>query len=111
MSRIELAKIKALTFYKDALTESRRTEAIPQLICANKSVCKLYTPEVVRCQSLGGSGTDIDWKVRATRPKYATHLAHSHHQCEADLPESLRFGKVQVSCEGESPWSGGVFAN
>jgi len=82
MSRVELAKIKALTFYKDALTESRRTEAIPQLICANKSVCKLYTPEVVRCQSLGGSGTDIDWK------------------CEADLPESLRFGKIQVSCEG-----------
>lgn len=25
------------------------------------------------------------------------------HQCEADLPDSLRFGKVEVSCEG---WSG-----
>ena len=24
-------------------------------------------------------------------------------QCEADLPEALRFGRVEVSCEG---WSG-----
>ncbi|KAJ7475902.1 hypothetical protein FB451DRAFT_261752 [Mycena latifolia] len=83
MSRIELARIQALTFYKDSLTESRRTKAIPQLQCVGKP-CKLYTPEVVRCQSLGGSGTEIDWK------------------CEADLPESLRFGRVDVSCEG---WS------
>ncbi|KAJ7773333.1 hypothetical protein B0H16DRAFT_1511956 [Mycena metata] len=83
MSRLELASIRALTFYKDSLTEARRTKAIPQLICVGKP-CKLYTPEVVRCQSLGGSGTEIDWK------------------CEADLPESLRFGRVEVSCEG---WS------
>ncbi|KAJ6619815.1 hypothetical protein B0H10DRAFT_1793068 [Mycena sp. CBHHK59/15] len=83
MSRVELARIPALTFYKDSLTESRRTKAIPQLICVGKP-CKLYTPEVVRCHSLGGSGTEIDWK------------------CEADLPDSLRFGRVEVSCEG---WS------
>ncbi|KAJ7126930.1 DUF1183-domain-containing protein [Mycena epipterygia] len=83
MSRIELARIPALTFYKDSLTEARRTQPIPQLVCIGKP-CKLYTPEVVRCESLGGSGTEIDWK------------------CEADLPESLRFGKVEVSCEG---WS------
>ncbi|KAL0954439.1 hypothetical protein HGRIS_003418 [Hohenbuehelia grisea] len=31
---------------------------------------------------MGGSGAEIDWK------------------CEADLPESLRFGRVEVSCEG-----------
>ncbi|KAF7309725.1 putative endoglucanase [Mycena indigotica] len=60
MSRIELAKIPALTFYKDSLTEARRT----------------------RCESLGGSGTEVDWK------------------CQADLPDSLRFGRVEVSCEG-----------
>jgi hypothetical protein len=45
MSRVELAKISALTFYKDSLTEARRTKAIPQLICVGKP-CKLYTPEV-----------------------------------------------------------------
>ncbi|KAJ7761541.1 DUF1183-domain-containing protein [Mycena maculata] len=83
MSSVELASIPALTFYKDSLTESRRTKAIPQLICVGEP-CHLYTPEVVRCKSLGGSGTEIDWK------------------CEADLPESLRFGRVEVSCEG---WS------
>ncbi|KAJ7678879.1 DUF1183-domain-containing protein [Mycena polygramma] len=83
MSRLELAKIPALTFYKDALTEARRTKPIDQLICVGKP-CRLFQPEVVRCQSLGGAGTEIDWK------------------CEADLPESLRFGRVEVSCEG---WS------
>ncbi|KAJ6576545.1 hypothetical protein DFH09DRAFT_1451988 [Mycena vulgaris] len=81
MSRVELARIQALTFYKDTLTESRRTEAIQQLRCVG-APCKLYTPDVVRCHSLGGSGTEIDWK------------------CEADLPEALRFGRVEVSCEG-----------
>ncbi|KAL9714054.1 hypothetical protein Ac2012v2_002361 [Leucoagaricus gongylophorus] len=83
MSRIALASIPALTFYKDTWTESRRTSPISQLTCIGKP-CKLYQPEVVRCVNLGGSGTDVDWK------------------CEADLPEALRFGKVEVSCEG---WS------
>ncbi|KAJ6513193.1 hypothetical protein C8R45DRAFT_962762 [Mycena sanguinolenta] len=83
MSRVELAKISALTFYKDSVTEGRRTSPIPQLVCVGEP-CNVYQPEVVRCQSLGGSGTDIDWK------------------CETDLPSSLRFGKVEVGCEG---WS------
>ncbi|KAF6757303.1 hypothetical protein DFP72DRAFT_892292 [Ephemerocybe angulata] len=83
MSRVELAKISSLTFYKDGLTAARRTDAWPQLNCVG-SACKLYQPEAVRCVNTGGSGTDIDWK------------------CEADLPEALRFGKVEVNCEG---WS------
>ncbi|KDR76293.1 hypothetical protein GALMADRAFT_68043 [Galerina marginata CBS 339.88] len=84
MSKVELAKIKSLTFYNDAQTAARRTAALPQLVCVGKP-CKLFQPEVVRCINLGGVGTDVDWK------------------CEADLPDSLRFGKVEVSCEG---WSG-----
>ncbi|KAF8071916.1 hypothetical protein FPV67DRAFT_1483150 [Lyophyllum atratum] len=84
MSRLELAKIPALTFYKDHLTTARRTSPIPQLVCKG-APCKLYQPEVVRCVSLpGGYGTEVDWK------------------CEADLPEALRFGRVEVGCEG---WS------
>ncbi|RDB26261.1 Store-operated calcium entry-associated regulatory factor [Hypsizygus marmoreus] len=84
MSRIELAKIPSLTFYKDSYTTSRRKSPLPQLVCRG-APCKVYTPEVVRCVSLpGASGTDVDWN------------------CEADLPESLRFGRVEVSCEG---WS------
>lgn len=63
MSRLELAKIPSLTFYKDALTKARRTDPVPQLICRG-APCKLYTPEAVRCVSLpGGYGTEVDWKV------------------------------------------------
>ncbi|KIP10992.1 hypothetical protein PHLGIDRAFT_172240 [Phlebiopsis gigantea 11061_1 CR5-6] len=83
MSRVQLAEITSLTFYKDALTTARRTEPISQLNCVGKA-CQLYTPDVVRCVNIGGEGTEVDWK------------------CEADLPEALRFGRVEVSCEG---WS------
>ncbi|KAI0749955.1 hypothetical protein C8Q80DRAFT_656568 [Daedaleopsis nitida] len=84
MSRVPLSKIKSLTFYSDRDTLSRRGTPIPQLTCVGKP-CRVYQPQAVRCTNFGGSGTDVDWK------------------CEADLPDSLRFGKVQVSCEG---WNG-----
>ncbi|OAX35661.1 DUF1183-domain-containing protein [Rhizopogon vinicolor AM-OR11-026] len=84
MSRVALESIPSLTFYKDALTAARRTNPISQLVCVGKP-CALYQPDVVHCKNIGGSGTDVDWK------------------CEADLPSSLRFGRVEVSCEG---WNG-----
>ncbi|KAH7884305.1 hypothetical protein F5I97DRAFT_1888516 [Phlebopus sp. FC_14] len=84
MSRIALETIPSLTFYKNALTAARRTSPIAQLVCAGNP-CAVYQPEAVFCRNIGGSGVDVDWK------------------CEADLPSSLRFGKVEVSCEG---WSG-----
>lgn len=62
MSRVKLASINSLTFYKDDLTKSRRTSPIPQLVCVGKP-CRAYQPEVVRCENLGGSGLDVDWKV------------------------------------------------
>lgn len=62
MSKVELAKIRALTFYNDRVTAYRRTHALPQLVCAGKP-CKIYQPEVVRCENIGGSGVEIDWKV------------------------------------------------
>lgn len=61
-TRVQLAKIPALTFYKDEPTVARRTPAIPQLVCVGKP-CKLYQPEVVRCVNIGGNGVDVDWKV------------------------------------------------
>ncbi|KAF8442473.1 hypothetical protein L210DRAFT_3611834 [Boletus edulis BED1] len=84
MSRIALENIPAITFYKGSVTAARRTAPIAQLVCLGKP-CAMYQPEVVRCRNIGGSGVNVDWK------------------CEADLPSSLRFGKVEVSCEG---WSG-----
>ena len=62
MTSVALARIPALTFYKDSVTLARRTAPIPQLIC-NGAPCKLYTPEVVRCENIGGSGAEVDWKV------------------------------------------------
>ena len=84
MSRVALSQILSLSFYKDKQTLSRRAQAIPQLKCIGKP-CRLYQPEAVRCTNLGGAGSEFDWR------------------CEADLPESLRFGRVEVSCEG---WDG-----
>lgn len=83
-TRAKLDSVRSLTFYKDSRTDSRRGSYLPQLNCIGKP-CSLYTPDVVRCRNAGGSGTDVDWK------------------CEADLPEALRFGRVEVSCEG---WNG-----
>jgi len=62
MSRVPLASIPALTFYKDSWTESRRTSPISQLTCIGKP-CQLYQPEVVRCVNLAGFETDVVWKV------------------------------------------------
>ena len=62
MSRVKLASIKSLTFYKDSYTAARRTSALPHLVCVGKP-CNLFQPEVVRCVNLGGTGTEIDWKV------------------------------------------------
>lgn len=103
MSRVELAKISTLTFYKGEYTAARRTPAIPQLVCQGKP-CKLFQPEAVRCVNTGGVGIDVDWKVRLPRFSRLTtaQALMGHWQCEADLPEALRFGKVEVSCEG---WS------
>jgi hypothetical protein len=62
MSRVALEAIPGLTFYKNALTAARRTSPIAQLVCIGKA-CGLYQPDVVRCSNIGGSGTDVDWKV------------------------------------------------
>jgi len=83
-SRVRLADIPALTLYNDEPTLSRRGRPIPQLVCKGKP-CDLFQPDVIRCVNLGGEGTNVDWK------------------CETDLPESLRLGRFEVSCEG---WSG-----
>jgi len=63
MSKVELAKIRALTFYKGEQTAYRRTSPLQQLSCIGKP-CSLFEPEVVRCESLGGTGVEVDWKVR-----------------------------------------------
>jgi hypothetical protein len=120
MSRVALAKIPALTFYKDSVTSARRTSPIPQLACVGKP-CKSYQPDVVRCESLGGEGTDVDWKVNTHtitsgdiqltmnsvrgRSSFWSDLSFARNglqNTERWDPLALRFGRVEVSCEG---WS------
>lgn len=72
-SRIALSSIPTLTFYKDSITLSRRTNPIQQLVCVGKP-CTLYTPDVVRCENVGGIDDQVDWKVRGV--KYKSHIDH-----------------------------------
>lgn len=85
MSRVKLSSITALTLHRSRSTTSRRTSPVPQLTCVG-AACSRFQPDIVQCTPVGSSGgTDIEWR------------------CEADLPSSLSFGSVEVSCEG---WDG-----
>lgn len=80
-----MSSLSALTLHKNKRTASRRTSPIPQLTCRG-SPCRTYQPDVVQCVAVGTDGAGgLEWK------------------CEADLPRGVRFGEVQVGCEG---WDG-----
>ena len=56
--------------------------AMKQLNCV-KGACALeYQPETVQCLNMGSDGDDIQWK------------------CEAELNSRVKFGHIEVSCEG-----------
>ncbi|KZT59143.1 DUF1183-domain-containing protein [Calocera cornea HHB12733] len=80
-NKIKLAQIPTLTFHSDRKTAARRTAPIPQLACKGPA-CKRFQPDAVQCYNMGGAGNDVQWR------------------CEADLPEGIRMGGVEVSCEG-----------
>ena len=71
----------ALTLYKGKFSNGRRLDGVPQLTC-HGSVCDSFQPEVVRCYNRGTDGLEIQW------------------ECRAEMPDNIRFGKVQVTCEG-----------
>ncbi|XP_039398336.1 store-operated calcium entry-associated regulatory factor isoform X2 [Mauremys reevesii] len=80
--RVLLREVQALTFYRDQYTTSRRTSPIPQLQCTGGTAGCAYVPMVVQCHNKGWDGFDIQW------------------ECKADLDNSYRFGRIEVSCEG-----------
>lgn len=51
-----------------------------QLSCTGK-LCG-YAPDVVQCTNVGDDGTGSQWK------------------CDADLPSGIKFGNLEVVCEG-----------
>lgn len=64
------------------MTSSRRTSPVPQLQCEGKA-CRTYQPDVVQCTAVGDDGAGgLEWS------------------CTAELPKGVRFGAVEVSCEG-----------
>ena len=64
------------------MTNARRSSPVPQLTCKG-GPCQ-YAPETAMCRNIGFDGQDVTW------------------QCEAELPKGVKFGKVEVSCEGHS---------
>ncbi|KDN46989.1 DUF1183-domain-containing protein, partial [Tilletiaria anomala UBC 951] len=80
--RMHISNLRALTFYSNAVTTSRRTRPIQQMKCRGKP-CGSYQPDVISCQAIGSSG--------GVGPEWT---------CQADMPSSIRLGRVQVSCEG-----------
>ncbi|CAM4655486.1 store-operated calcium entry-associated regulatory factor [Lepidochelys kempii] len=80
--RVLLREIQTLTLYRDGYTTSRRTSPVPQLQCTGGTAGCAYVPAIVQCYNKGWDGFDIQW------------------ECKADLDNSYRFGRIEVSCEG-----------
>ncbi|KAM6429740.1 store-operated calcium entry-associated regulatory factor [Rhynochetos jubatus] len=80
--RVLLREVQALTLHRGQYTASRRTAAVPQLQCTGGSAGCSRAPEVVQCYNKGWDGHDVQW------------------QCKADLENTYRFGRIEVSCEG-----------
>ncbi|OAX77702.1 hypothetical protein ACJ72_07997, partial [Emergomyces africanus] len=89
-----LSSIQSLTLHANRKTTHRRIPAIQQLTCIgpSKTICALYTPEVMRCVNQGHDydENDVQWT------------------CTAQLPPEFKLGSTDVVCEGyrdkEDPW-------
>ena len=77
-----LQDVSTLIFTKGEMTNARRSSPVPQLSCKG-GPCQ-YAPQSAMCRNIGFDGQDVTW------------------QCEAELPKGVKFGKVEVSCEGHS---------
>lgn len=80
--KVLLESITTLTLHDHKYTTGRRSAGVPQLKCVGGNACREYTPDVVQCTNTGFDGRDVQWR------------------CDAELPSDLRFGPVEVSCEG-----------
>ena len=82
--KIQLKDVKVLTLHQGQMTKGRRVNPVPQLNCIGgdaKFHSKLH-PRVVQCTNQGWDGQDYQW------------------ECKADMSDNVRFGVIQVSCEG-----------
>lgn len=79
--RILLKDVQSFVVREGAMTNARRSAAVPQLVCLNGPHCS-KGPRSALCTNMGFDGTDVTWK------------------CEAEMASGLRFDRIQVSCEG-----------
>ncbi|XP_040360301.2 store-operated calcium entry-associated regulatory factor isoform X3 [Ixodes scapularis] len=80
--KVKLSDVKTLTLSHGSYTTGRRSSPIPQLQCVGGSAGCTSLPPTVQCYNKGSDGIDIQW------------------ECKADLPKSLKFGHIEVACEG-----------
>nr|BDT62797.1 MAG: SARAF-like protein [Metapenaeus joyneri majanivirus] len=81
---ILLKDIEVLTLSAGKMTNGKRSTPIPQLECIKSGTapCDAFKPRVVQCLNRGWDGVNVQW------------------ECKADMDNELRFGQLEVSCEG-----------
>lgn len=77
---VPLSSVEALTLQSGRMTTGRRTAPINQLSCRGANC--MFAPSSVRCTNAGFDGTDTQW------------------DCKAELDDRVRFGSMNVQCEG-----------
>lgn len=81
---IPMVDIETLTLKKGQMTTSRRVPPMLQLTCTGRYCESWLQPETVQCYNQGSDGIGIQWR------------------CDAELDNSVKFGAIEVSCEGYS---------
>merc|ERR1712048_1225779 len=81
--KIRLEDVQVLTLRVGVKTRGRRSSPVPQLSCVGGSGAgRGWEPKVVQCYNRGSDGLGIQW------------------QCKADMEATVKFGTLEVSCEG-----------
>ncbi|CAG8597229.1 3364_t:CDS:10 [Acaulospora morrowiae] len=100
--KVLLADVKTITFYRGKLTTGRRNEPIRQMQCVGGDACHEFVPDVVQCTNVGSDGTGQFCEKSFEMPGSTNILSFqdTNWRCDAELPKSLKFGPITVSCEG-----------
>jgi len=80
--KIRLRDVQVLTLKEGKMTTGRRSSPVPQLNCIGGSGRGRHQPGVVQCYNRGWDGREVQW------------------ECKADMEGSVRFGDLEVVCEG-----------
>eukprot|EP01112_Ceratiomyxa_fruticulosa_P018363 TRINITY_DN5855_c0_g1_i1.p1 TRINITY_DN5855_c0_g1~~TRINITY_DN5855_c0_g1_i1.p1 ORF type:complete len:293 (-),score=41.55 TRINITY_DN5855_c0_g1_i1:245-1123(-) len=83
--KVLLKDVQVLTLYRGKMTTGSRSSPVPQLKCVGGSARgEEHKVQTVQCYNRGSDGSDVQW------------------ECKAELPSSIKFGNINVGCEGYS---------